>query len=321
MNKKLISVSVIIVVALILLGYIGIKIYGAKKVEKGFREFMEKTTFGEFYNVDVESFDYDPFSREYILKGVNVKPKIPDFKGDEFTAEEIRIKFEELKKGFTFAFRVKNSKSKFGDKIVQQDYSLLAKLEDEELEVKNETNVKGYFNVKYEMKLDNFDRKIFPLIAKIYRKLLLNTATYKYGNSYPFLLRDEDFMLLISKVMAIVPKYIEFEYEEKGFSEVLLDELAKQTGKDKEALRKEILKDIERELQKEKNENAKEFLEAIAYFIENKKGKIEVELKNKEDLSVQDLLAIVIANKEKTSDEFINKLAKKIEFKVEFKNK
>ncbi|RUM48715.1 MAG: hypothetical protein DSY47_04895 [Hydrogenothermus sp.] len=313
MNKKLWYVSIIVILFSAFASFWGIKLYGATKAEKEFKNFVQSTNLDKFYDIKVENFDFNPFTREFIFKNLHIKPKFAENQPIEI--EELRLKFEELKDGFVFSLKTEDLKSKYENKQISQDGKLILKYKNKVLEFKDESKIENYFRLKTELELENFDSKIFSLLKKLYRYLIVNLNN-NLQNTYPYLINDEDFILLISKLAMVIPEDIEVEYEERGFSEILLENLAKETGKDKEFLRKELIKDINKEIKREKNENLKKLLEAFAYFLENKKGKLKVEIENKDSLSFQDIIALYVANRD--ANLVMNKLSDKITIKVEF---
>lgn len=314
MNKKLWYVSIIVILFSAFASFWGIKLYGAKKAEKEFKNFVQSTNLDKFYDIKVENFDFNPFTREFIFKNLHMKPKFAENQPIEI--EELRLKFEEIKDGFVFSLKTKDFKSKYENKQISQDGKMILKYKNKVLEYKAEEEIENYFRLKAELELENFDSKIFSLLKKLYIYLIVNLNN-NLQNTYTYPINDEDFILLISKLAMVIPEDIEMEYEERGFSEILLENLAKETGKDKEFLRKELIKDINKEIKREKNENLKKLLEAFAYFLENKKGKLKVEIENKDSLSFQGIIALYVANRD--ANLVINKLSDKIRVKVEFK--
>ncbi len=313
MNKKSFYISIIVIFFFVLASFWGIKLYGAQKAKKEFENFIKFTNLDEFYEIKVENFDFNPFTREFIFKDLYIKPKFS--KNKSIDIDELRLKYEQLKEGFIFSLKTKDLKSTFRDEEIYQYGNLKVKYQNKTLEFQDENEIKTYFRLKTKFELDNFDRKIFSLFAKLYKFILINFND-NLGNAYPYLITNEDFILLVSKLVAIIPKEIELEYEENGFADKLLENLAKEIGKPKETLKKELIKEIKIEMQKEKDENLKKLLEAFVYFLENKRGKLKIELENKDSLSIQDMIALYIANRD--LDTFIEKLSDKITFKVEF---
>lgn len=313
MNKKLWYISIIIILFSIFVSFWGIKLYGAKKAEKEFKIFVQSANLDKFYNIKVENFDFNPFTKEFIFKNFHIQPKFA--KNQPIEIKEVRLKFEELNEGFIFSLKIEDLKSKYKNKNISQDGKLILEYKNKSLEFKEEIETENYFRLKTELEFENFDSKIFSLLKKLYKYLVVNLNNNSQ-NTYPYLVNDEDFILLISKLAMVIPKDIEVEYEERGFSEILLESIAEKTGEDKEFLRKKLIKDINKEIKIEKNENLKKILEAFAYFFKNKRGKLKLEIKNKDSLSFQDIIALYITNK--NANFIINKLSDKITIKVKF---
>jgi ribosomal protein L18E len=308
MNKKLIY-GVVFVVVLLLAGFFGIKIYGSKKAQEKFENLANKTFLGEFYSLEVESFDFNPFTREYIFKNMRITSKIPNIK-EKFEIKELRVKLEKLKDGFILSLKMEDIVSKFDTTIRKTEKShIVMKQEGKTLQIKNYIYIKDLFKIKYELEFENFDKQIFPLFVKFYRQLYKNS-------DFLHLLENEEFALLISKFLAIIPKKIEIEYEELGFFEKkILEKLAEKAKENKETVKKELLSKI-KSLEKESDENSKKILQAIAQFLDGKKGKLEIEIENIASLSIQDFIVIYTLTQD--IDTFLKKIAEKIKIKVEF---
>ncbi len=268
-------------------GYFTAKYYGTKKFKETAQIYLEQTGFGE--NVKVSEYEYNPLTGVGILKDVKIK----DYSTKKYSInkiEKIELRKYELDKDTDIPLEAdiavygisiylkKDGKKLIGDVFSKYSYNpKKAKLELKNLEIR----FRDFFDIKTAFTIGNISKDLMEKLVKL-------------GKEKPSNPHTGDMMLLYSKLLQIKPEYFHFEYAERGMINTFINEDAKRNGLKPEDLRRKIIKDMERSKDKLKSDLEKKFIDGLIYMVQEGKGKFVVDIKAKKDVTLQDIIAMLM---------------------------
>ena len=268
-------------------GYFTAKYYGTKKFKETAQVYLKQSGLGD--KVKVSEYDYNPLTGVGVLKDVEIK----DYSTKEYTIDRIKkieLRKYELDKNteiplqadiavYGISVQIKKDGRKLsGDVFSKYLYDpQKAKLQLENLEVRFDK----FFNIKTSFSIGNVGKELMEKLVKL-------------GEERPSNPHTGDMMLLYSKLLQIKPEHFHFEYAERGLIDTLIKEDAEKKGLKPEDLKEKILKDIEKSIGKLNSDFEKKFAKGLKYMIQKGKGKFVVDIKSKKDVTLQDVIAMIM---------------------------
>ena len=268
-------------------GYFTAKYYGTKKFKETARIYLEQSGLGD--KVKVSEYEYNPLTGVGALKDV----KIQDYSTREYKIDRIKkieLRKYELDKETEIPLEADISiygisvyLKKDGKKLIGDVYSKYlydpkkAKLELKNLEVK----FRDFFDIKTAFTIGNISKDLMEKLLKL-------------GKERPSNPHTGDMMLLYSKLLQIKPEHFHFEYAERGIIDTFIKEDAEKKGLKPEDLKKRMIKDMERSKEKLKSEFEKKLVDGFIYMVQEGRGKFVVDIKAKKDVTVQDVIAMLM---------------------------
>jgi len=268
-------------------GYFTAKYYGEKKFRETAQIYLEQSGLGD--KVKVSEYEYNPLTGVGALKDIEIR----DYSTKEYTVN--RIKKIELRKyeldketdiplkADIAVYGISVHIKKDGSKLVGDVFSkYLYDPEKAKLELKNlEVRFRDFFDVKTAFTIGNISKDLMEKLVKL-------------GKERPSNPHTGDMMILYSKLLQIKPEYFHFEYAEQGMINKLIENDARKKGLKPEDLKKRIIKDLERSKDKLKSDFEKKFVNGFMYMVQEGRGKFVVDIKAKKDVTLQDIIAMLM---------------------------
>ncbi|NPA13431.1 MAG: hypothetical protein GXO45_05550, partial [Aquificae bacterium] len=94
---------------------------------------------------------------------------------------------------------------------------------------------------------------------------------------------------LVKLALDIIPEYINLSIVDKKVVSMALKDFAKKKGKTPDEIKKELLEGLDKVRKKEEG-ILKEVAEALYHLVKNERGQLILEITNKYEMSIKDLL-------------------------------
>jgi len=294
MPKK--KVTLIILALLITVGTIfGYKAVKAKKIaeiKEKVESYLEENNLKDL--VDIGEYDVSLLKREAYLRNIKIKGLRQEDKSTlvEVPAiKEVVIKrFEEDKdvgplklslemKGIDLRIYIKNLNEW---KSFSLDTALDSSYDKEKKELTEDffLSGKGLFKISWKWKAKNVDGELIHLAREI------------NANKLPF--SSPEVNLFISKLLQIKPSFLELSFYDRGFHDLLVEIVSKETGASTREIRKKVINELKKTSSEFTDERLKTLIEALIDTFSKGKGGVEVVITNTKDYSLQDMVSLLI---------------------------
>ena len=301
------------VIFLIVVALVGGYIYAEKKAEERFKAKVEKVLAetGLRENVKVGKYSVSLIKRQASLEDVKIEPSVEDY-GDFLVELKVikRISFLEheedpeleiptsLKVAFEGIELYIKDKKKGKELPLSLSGLYWYTYQPEKAFLDTGLNLRGnLFEFEYGFSLKEIEPSLIKELNEITKEEKLNPS-------------DPRVALLFSKLLQIKPEKVVLRYYDKGF----LRSLAEISSDNPEEEIRTAIANIEREIRKTDSPYLKAILSGFKKALEKGKGGFEIVFLNKEDLSIQDFVALFAMAK--NPDDVTKVLSSKVEIRV-----
>ena len=295
-QKKIIitSISIISVLVLLIGGYFALKSVCKQKILTEYKDMFD----GLKEIATYEDVDCNPFTQSVTIKNINFKKEIvkEDFKDTSLFIKELVIS---------------NVKE---DKELQTIVSASLYLKGVKIKDKNETlEGDALYQFAYDKDKSKLDIKFY---SDVYKKFALE-LDFSFGNVSKELIKElinnEDKKNIdVNKYMpfflGITIDKIYIKYQDKGYTQYILEQIAKEQGLSVEEYKKMVIENIDEGLKKTKTELGRKLLEKFKALVEGKDKTVIIEITKKSgaNTSFSTLMMAFMGSSEDAVDTILN---------------
>ncbi len=295
-QKKIIitSISIISVLVLLIGGYFALKSVCKQKILTEYKDMFD----GLKEIATYEDVDCNPFTQSVTIKNINFKKEIvkEDFKDTSLFIKELVIS---------------NVKE---DKELQTIVSASLYLKGVKIKDKNETlEGDALYQFAYDKDKSKLDIKFY---SDAYKKFALE-LDFSFGNVSKELIKElinnEDKKNIdVNKYMpfflGITIDKIYIKYQDKGYTQYILEQIAKEQGLSVEEYKKMVIENIDEGLKKTKTELGRKLLEKFKALVEGKDKTVIIEITKKSgaNTSFSTLMMAFMGSSEDAVDTILN---------------
>ncbi|WP_457643099.1 hypothetical protein [Persephonella sp.] len=267
--KKSIIISVLVVILLLIGGgYAVAKYTGTKSLKEHVKEYLQKANLSD--RVKISDYSYEPITGKAVIRKITIDE--PETDSTTYITAVI-INSYKVPEGYSFPTQfdveikgIKNTRFKGLESSTRISYI--------------------YDPEKKQLLFKNFET---------YSSLHMLKIPMKFGNVSPELFeKDEDEQQTFFKLFELQPEEIKIEYIEKGLLSWIIEETSQKEGKDPKQFKEEMYQAILETAEKADSNSIKTLLEAVAYMLKNKKGKLVINIKAKDKVTIRELATTVV---------------------------